>query len=188
MKITRIHGYTKDITININGINNVLTDSRNLYYSNHNDAFHFAISSTDVLSNLDITFGAGQYKISDIKAYQLNESDIGSASNRLGDFVTNKKQTKGDVIAGTVSAQKDGLFVSSLPYDRNFTAFVDEKPISIHRVNTAFVGFPIEKGEHHIKFVYHAPGLSPGLAISFFGVLTFVAMLLAENVSRKKKA
>lgn len=43
---------------------------------------------------------------------------------------------------------------------------VDGKAQKAEKVNTAFVGFLLEKGNHHIKISYEAPGFKVGAGLS----------------------
>ncbi|MFR3390480.1 MAG: YfhO family protein [[Clostridium] scindens] len=56
-----------------------------------------------------------------------------------------KKQTKGNQIAGTIQVKEDGYFITTIPYDKNFDITVDGKKTRARKVNTAFLGFPISE-------------------------------------------
>ena len=42
-------------------------------------------------------------------------------------FEADKKQTKGNQIAGTIQVKEDGYFITTIPYDKNFDITVDGK-------------------------------------------------------------
>ncbi len=176
----------KDICIRINHVENTRTDDSALY-ANQNKVFHFAVSNSEGLKKLFITFGKGNYTISHVQAWRINEEGIGQNAHNLGVWQLDKTQTKGDVLQGSITVQKDGLFVSSIPYSKGFTVLVDGKETALKKVNTAFVGFSIFKGKHQVKFVYRAPGQRTGLVISGVGVLLFAFLLAWEKRLRKFK-
>ena len=79
---------------------------------------------------------------------------------------------------GDIDITKDGYMVLSLPYDKNYHIYVDSKEIDYEKVNTAFLGFKIEKGYHHIEIVYENKMIKIGKMVSIGGLLLFVIYLL----------
>jgi uncharacterized membrane protein YfhO len=93
----------------------------------------------------------------------------------------NWDETKGNLISGKIQVKNTGYFITSIPYDDGFEIFVDGKRTKPERVNKAFLGCSIKKGEHQIKMIYHAPGLDLGKAAACIGALFFILMLAAEK-------
>lgn len=75
----------------------------------------------------------------------------------------------------------------SVPYSKDWTAYVDGKEVKIHRANTAFSGLALTKGNHKIRLVYSTSGFTLGLALSVVGVLAFIALMIARYVRKKKR-
>lgn len=175
----------KDITIKINDVENTRTESKALY-ANHNNTFHFAVSDSEGLSQIDVTFGKGNYHISSMKAWRIAKDAIGQNAHNLGTWYLQKEKTKGDKLVGDIDVTQDGMFVSSIPYSDGFTVLVDQKKVDIQQVNTAFIGFPITKGSHNIQFIYRAPGQKAGLVLSGTGILLLMAMFWLEKRENKK--
>ena len=97
-------------------------------------------------------------------------------------------KTKGDKIYASVEAEKDGYFVTTLPYDKGFTIKVDNKKIDYEKVNTAYVGFKISKGKHNIVIEYKAPFKTLGLIMSFIGIIVYILLYhknLFKNIKKK---
>ena len=69
--------------------------------------------------------------------------------------------------------KKEGYLITSIPYEKNFEVRVDGKKVTYEKVNTEFLGFPIEQGTHDIEIVYHAPGVMAGKILTILGVLLF---------------
>ena len=72
--------------------------------------------------------------------------------------------------------EKDGYLITSIPYDRNFEVCVDGKQVTHEKVNTAFLGMELEKGEHEITMIYHAPGATMGKVMSLLGFFLFLGI------------
>lgn len=167
-----------DARITINGISNTLT-CKQWIYKNNNKVFNYVISSNKDLSKLEILFDKGVYKIKNIKAYELKYSDIEGRKKSLSKFNLNQSKTIGDTITGSIDMKDDGYFVTSIPYDKGFNVFVDGKSVKKEIVNTAFLGFKLDKGYHKIKIVYHSPLFREGSIISIIGlILLFIEIFI----------
>ena len=129
---------------------------------------------------VQIDFGAGSYEISDLQSYLWKSGtetgESGKAALCQGEFLPQKEETKGNVIAGTVDAKEEGYLITSIPYDKNFEVYVDGKIVGNEKVNTAFLGIPLEKGTHKLRIVYHAPGVKVGKMLSIFGILLWIGI------------
>ena len=160
----------QDISIAIQNEQNKLSAvAQGYHYSNQNNIFRYAVTVKKGSQSLAIKFSPGEYEISDLKSYTLNTADMFDSNLTASPYNVSAKDTKGDVISGSVIAKKDGYFITSIPYDKNFKVTMDGKSISYEEVNTAFVGFPISKGVHHIIFRYESPGFYPGAVSSVIG-------------------
>lgn len=169
-----------DLTLTINDITNKLTCS-SWEYKNENHRFTYILSE-DNLEKLEVTFSKGTYPLEDFHIYTWNYADIVEKETHLSPFVMDKEKTKGDQIVGNIAMKEDGYFVLSIPYDEGFHIKVDGKKVSYEKVNTAFLGFPLEKGYHLIEIVYEAPYYNLGKIIS---TLTFV-ILLVYSIYQKR--
>lgn len=172
----------QDISIKIKSEQNRLSATDHIYY-NRNTVFHYAVSVKKGDVKLPVVFSPGKYEISGIRSYALGASDLMTFEKKSSPFEVASIGTRGDVISGSVNAQEDGLFVTTVPYDKNFRITVDGNEVSFEKVNTAFIGFPIAKGRHQIVFQYISPGFTAGVAASVIG---FFILLLVIYFDRKK--
>ena len=164
-----------DMRININSSKNVLTCKEWKYY-NGNTHFTYALSEKNT-TTLKIVFSKGTYNIKNIKLYYLNYEDI----SNINDSVTEVKidySTSGDKIIASVNALEDGYFTTTIPYDEGFIIKVDGKSVEYEKVNTAFVGFKISKGEHKIDIEYFSPYKNVGVILSIMGIALFLIFVL----------
>ena len=83
--------------------------------------------------------------------------------------------------------EKDGYFISTLPYDKNFDIQVDGEDVASEKVNTAFLGCKLSEGQHTIQISYHAPGLAAGKRLSIIGFLLLLSLLKIEYSRPSKK-
>lgn len=161
---------SKDLAVWVEGIRNKLT-GRNHFYYNDNTTFTYAVLLEEDQKTIEITFGKGEYEISDAVCC-VGRLPVHRQGQLCGsEFFLDKAGTKGNVIAGRVDVKNDGYFITTIPYDENFTVLVDGEKAEYEKVNEAFLGCKIKKGEHEVKIVYHAPGARTGQMVSLLGIL-----------------
>lgn len=168
-----------DMRININNATNVLTCEEWKYY-NGNTEFTYTLSDKNT-DKLELTFSKGKYNISNLKMYYLDYEDIKNVNKEVTSAVIDNDKTKGDKVVATVNALEDGYFVTTIPYDKGFTVKIDGKKQKYEKVNTAFVGFKISKGEHSIEIKYNSPYKTVGSVMSVVGIILYIVF-----VRRKK--
>ncbi len=169
------HDSKHDISIWINDIQNKLSAKNHIYY-NENTTFTYAMPFPSDQTSITVTFGKGEYELADFRCYTGTEQAFTKDMPDSDDlyqsvFQLDQKQTKGNRIAGSIEVSKTGYFITSVPYDKNFTAYIDGKQTAIEKVNTAFLGFPVNAGKHHIVILYHAPGVKFGKFLSLVGLV-----------------
>ena len=169
----------EDIEISLEGERNKLSSIQHVYY-NRNTVFTYAVGLEKGQKTVRLSLGKGEYTIKDMSAYNgvLNE-DTGLYQSV---FRVDKKQTKGNLIQGRIKSQKDGMFITSIPFDKGFEMTIDGVKVKCERVNKAFLGFHLEAGKHKIRILYHAPGVTAGKILTGLGVLIVIA-----GAVRKKK-
>ncbi len=94
-------------------------------------------------------------------------------------------------LSGTVSALRDGLFYTSIPYEPGWTAEVDGKAVELAptfdpsaetlKLTDAVIAFPLSEGAHEITLRYRTPGLTAGILISAASLLIFCALILLRR-------
>ena len=173
---------SKDLTIWVNGNRNKLSAKQRVYY-NDNTTFTYAVALDSDENQVEVTFGKGKYNLSDVEAYVTT---LPGTELYESEFLQNDTKTKGNVIAGSLTMQKSGYLITSIPYDSGFEIQVDGKPATSEKVNTAFLGCKVKEGEHDIVITYHAPGLAAGKVMSFVGMIGFLILSVLEHVDTKK--
>ncbi len=183
------HRPGQDVAVWLEGIRNKLS-ARNHTYYNGNTVFSFSVVPEKGSSSVELALGKGDYELTDVECFsggwgkQVNRE----RSKRLYQavFQVDKEKTKGNVISGSVDVEKDGYFVTSIPYDTNFEILVDGKRAEYERVNKAFVGFEVCEGRHTVEIRYHAPGRKIGAWCSVIGVAMLLFMAFEDLRSRRR--
>ena len=166
-----------EITIDINGTRNKLSGS-SAPYPNDNHRFTYILSKADGLKKLKVTYSKGTFSISNIHAFVADPYAIGNSS--ITPFSADS-QVGNAVLKGTATLEKDGYFVTSLPYRSGYQAYVDGTQVAVQNVNEGFVGFPLTKGSHHITLLFAPPGKRVGIFISILSILLFFITFAKEK-------
>ncbi|WP_077533891.1 YfhO family protein [Massiliimalia massiliensis] len=170
------------VIISLNKIRNKLS-ADSAAYPNHNRQFTYFLSSDSLIDSIDVSLSKGTYQISNIKVYEIENSEIGTNEVAAADLQETKSE---EVLSGLVTAEQDGYFVTSLPIQNGYRATVDGKEVAIETVNQAFVGFPVTKGEHQIKITFTPPGRTVGLAVSLIGLILLLILCIIERTQHEK--
>ncbi len=171
-----------DIWVSINKVKNKLTASNHIYY-NGNETFTYAIALKDGQIEIPIVFSDGEYEITNVKAYLYQRKEESPVQS---EFKMQQQETKGNRIAGEINMVKDGYMITSIPYEASFTVKIDGKKRNYEKVNTAFLGLPLEKGNHEVEIVYHAPGAAIGKMVTGVGLCCFGCLLFVQFRNKKK--
>lgn len=162
----------KDVAIWMNGVRNKLTARNHIYY-NGNTIFSYAIALNKGAKTAKLTLGEGDYILSNVEAYiEKEEAPISYHA-----FQPDWNHTKGNHIEGTVEGMKNGYFLTSIPFDKNFDVYVDGQKVKFQKINEAFLGFSMGEGIHRVKIIYHAPGKTLGFVVTFGGILLFAGWM-----------
>ena len=84
-------------------------------------------------------------------------------------------------VKGTVDASRDGVLVTSIPYEDGWTVKVDgKKRESIQQAGEIFIAADISSGVHQLEFSFRPPGFVPGLMLTILAciALAFITIIL----------
>ena len=160
--------------ISVNGIKNKLS-SEKAPYPNGNHTFTYVMDTGDNLEELWIEASKGDYRVENLKIWLAEESLLHQEEISIPEAEPTV-WGKGELFSGNVDMEKDGYFITSYPWREGYEILADGEAVEGEMVNTAFLGFPLDKGEHQIEISFEAPGYTVGKWISagsfgIFGVL-----------------
>lgn len=169
----------KNIFIYINGTRNALS-GKYAAFPNNNLYFSYILSSNEELKHLDVTFGKGEYVITEYEIYGMKYKDVENFRSNM-DMMENIV-IDDDKIKGDICVSNDGYLNFTIPYDEGFTLFVDGKETKIEMTDTSFMGCVISSGSHTIELVYEAPGFKLGSILSIIGSLIFLGIICYDLI------
>ena len=146
--------------------------SNNWVYYNKNDEFTYYISESNI-KELTVILSKGDYKISNIKTYTIDYGDINylvNSINKVDNIVI-----KNDSIKGTINMNEDGYLITNIPYDKDFTIYIDNNKVDKELVNDYFIGSKLNSGTHTIVIKYKNNYFYIGVVISILSLL-FIAI------------
>ncbi len=165
----------RDISITINGVKNKLTDHRWLYY-NGNTKFDYVIPLEDS-TELTIEILKGRYDIRNLKMY--TSEMIYAEYEEANDLVVDEYSGK---ITCNVKAAEGEYLVTSFPYDKGFSAYINGEKAEVQVVNKAFVGLALKEGDNEIVIQYASPLFKEGIIVSLLGVCLLIIELLKARL------
>lgn len=168
-----------NIGISINNNKNLLT-SEGWIYPNYNNDFHYVITA-DEIEYLNVELMRGKYTIDDIEIYIIDNEYLDKPE--IDEF--NLTEFKDDTIKGNISITNDGYLTTTIPYDKGFTIKVNGRVVEYEKVNKAFIGLPITKGDKEIEISYKSPLLKEGKIISIISLIPFAYMVITDYKKKK---
>lgn len=159
------------VVIDINGIRNKLSGS-SAPYPNGNDCFHyqFAPDQGEDVNELKVTFSKGSYTVSGVQwsLYDMTRFSEKEYTPLKKDSSLFSDSRKGgtQVLSGTVTADRDGVFATSIPLQKGMELLIDGKPAELITVNEAFAGALMKQGMHTVELRFSPPGKTAGCILS----------------------
>lgn len=117
----------------------------------------------------------GKYNSIVVYCYQLNDDVFRRGLEILVKGGLKTTYSSDTEIKGTVTAEKDGLFFTSIPYEEGWKAYIDGKEVQVTPVANAMVAFPITEGEHEVRLSFIPNGFPTGVVAFCVGLIILVA-------------
>ena len=128
--------------------------------------------------------GSGNYTFNNIKVLAVPMEKYEQSIVKLKQTEFKVQELGEDYIKGNITNTKNGILQISTSYSSGWKAYVDGKETEVIKVNTGFIGIPLEEGAHEIYFVYSTPWISLGAIVSILGILGLIIIIIKQ---RKRK-
>ena len=115
----------------------------------------------------------------------LNSDVLDEGYAKLADEMLSSVKYSSTKVEGTISAKEDGVFMTSIPYEKGWTLLVDGQKTETRAAMGAFICADLAKGDHTITLTYMPEGFVPGLAGSIAALLVFVFLCVNEALAKK---
>ena len=172
-------GFACSSEITINGIKNALSCDKWKYH-NSNYTFGYVLSN---LNELEIKFTNDKFDLSDFEFYIMDYDKIKELKSNIEEV--SFKKIGDNVLESNVTINNSGVLKMTIPYEeKGFEVLVDDKKVDIIKVDETYIGFKLDKGNHHVLIKYEAPFLKEGKVLSLVGLITLILTLSVKNRKR----
>ncbi len=117
----------------------------------------------------------------------FNEEAFIEGYNRLSNNTLTLTEFENTHLKGNVTAEKDCLLFTSIPYDKGWHIALDGvcvKDEDIVKIDNAYISIPLTEGAHTVEFNYLPYGLKTGGAISS---VSLIALIVATAIKKKRQ-
>jgi uncharacterized membrane protein YfhO len=122
-------------------------------------------------------------------AYGLDTAKFAEGYNKLNEGkleITSFKETK---ITGTLTAPKDSILYTSIPYDVGWAVTLNGEKLSadkVFRIGDALLGVKLDKeGANTVEFKYSPTGLALGSYISVAALFALILLTIVKRLFRR---
>ena len=122
-----------------------------------------------------------------IGAAYLDNEVLDEGYAQLNDEGLKVTRYTSSVIEGTIDVQKDGVMLTSIPYERGWKLFIDGEKVDTEESMEAFLSADVKKGKHNVKLVYSPQGFKAGVFFSVIAILLFAALCFNERLKMQGK-
>lgn len=159
-------------------------------FSSGRDDFIANLGYTDdAISSVTITFPTrGIYSFDSIKIYSIPMNGYAEKVANLQKDTLQNISFGIDTVKGNIEVADEKILCVATPYSKGWKVFVDETEQDVLCVNKHYIGVMVPKGYHDISFKYSMPYKHAGFAVSLFGLLSCLGVIVfIERKDRKRK-
>lgn len=121
-----------------------------------------------------------------IQLHRLNEEQWQKAYQILSEQQMQVTEYTSSTLEGTIDVTEAGLLFTSIPYDKNWTLYVDGVETEILPLwRNAFVAVELSEGTHEIRLEYHQRGMVGGIVISVLALGMLIACFVFSKKNRQ---
>lgn len=123
-------------------------------------------------------------KAMSINVYTLDNEQLKAVYDELSKEPMVVENFDDTHISAHVTASKNGLLLTTIPYDEGWTLTVDGQKVTPELFADAFISIPLTAGTHSLEFSYTPAGMQLGILLSGISLVLFLA-LVALSLWRK---
>jgi len=111
----------------------------------------------------------------------FNEEVFNDVYKKLSENTFEAKEVKTTKIKGTIDVKNDGLFYTSINYEKGWTVLVDGKIVNVTPIGNALLAFDLDKGPHDIEISYIPDGFILGAFLTLFGITMLILLSIFQK-------
>ncbi len=158
------------------------------YYSGITDfTVNFAYCDKPI-EEITLKLKAGIYEFDSIETVSVPMDGFEEQTAALGEDTLENLSVETDRVSGEINAHTDEWLYLSIPYNKNWTAYVDGEKTDIFRANTAFSAIHLSGGKHTVELEYSNKTIYYSVCLSALGFACFGVTAAVYEILRKKRA
>lgn len=130
----------------------------------------------------------GTYELKDIQILAVPMDSYEQKIQNLQQNELKEVKCTNREISGKLDLSQDAILQIASSYTSGWKAYIDGNKVDTIRVNTAFIGIPVEAGEHEVILQYETPYLKLGIVCSGIGVIAYIVLVIYEKKKIKKES
>lgn len=112
---------------------------------------------------------------------EMDNEALNNAISALGENQLEITSFQDGRITGNISASRDCVMFTSIPYNDGWTATVDGQSVETLAIGDALLGIYLPEGSHEVTLNYHTAGFPLGLTLTLLGIALLVLWGLREK-------
>jgi len=168
--------YKSDININDIGIN---THTNLIEYNIYDEPY--IINEISKNEEIDIYVSFKSYLNEEIDVYDMDNDKFIKAYKCINENKIEISKFNENNIVGNINLEKDKTIYTSIPYDKGWKVYVNNKEIKTFKINNSLLGFDLNKGKNKIELKYVPNNLDIGLSISITTVIFSITYLIIKK-------
>lgn len=116
-----------------------------------------------------------------IQAEILDHAAFEEGLALLADETMTLTEFNDTTVKGTVSALKDGILYTSIPYEKGWTVLVDGAAVETVAIGGAMIGVPLTQGNHTVEFSFSPYGFNWGAICTAVALVALVAISILQK-------
>ena len=174
--------YKNDININ-----NVQLKLNKIFNECNSYDEEYIINTTSNEPNIEIYVSYKSYLNEEIDIYTIDNNKFINAYNILNTNKVNITYFKENNIKGNINLKEDKSIYTSIPYDKGWKVYSNNKEINTYIINDSLLGFDLKKGKNNIELKYIPNNLDIGLSISITTLIITTSYLIIKKKHKNKK-
>ncbi len=148
----------------------------------------YVINTISNDSNIEVYVSYKSYLNEEIDIYTIDNNKFIEAYNILNSKKINITNFKENNIKGNITLIDDTSIYTSIPYDKGWKVYSNNKEIKTYKINDSLLGFDLKKGKNNIELKYIPNNLDIGISISITTLIITITYLVIKKKQQKIKA
>lgn len=139
-------------------------------------------------NDIELSFSKnGKYDFDSIELVTVSMDNYENDINNLKRSNFELKDYNNEHLEGTINVPKDGIIKFSTMYSKGWEVYIDDEKVDSLKLNNAFLGAKVTKGNHKVYIKYHTPYLKEGFIITICTSIILIIMGIYSKRKRKAK-